>query len=360
MPNCTSNHVTPVGSITAIDNTNWSVPASTNFATGPFATDLYNSCNGITPVSLAAANLTTVPTTIIDPNGQVITAYLFADNYFELYINGVLVAVDAIPFTPFNSAVVKFKVSRPYTIAVKLVDWEEHLGIGSEIQSPTVQYHPGDGGFIAQFSDGVVTDASWKAQTFYIAPIQDLSSVIEMPNGLRSTATATTSPTCNANCYGIHYATPSNWAMPSFDDTAWPTASLYTASAVTNDISYTRYASTAWPNASFIWSSNLILDNLVLARKTVSNLDTTSYNLENELMFYPNPAQDNLYLKSNEITTAVAKVLITNCLGTTVLLVEQDNWDASIDLSKLPAGIYFLQAKNREGGTIGTQKIIKK
>ena len=275
MPSCASNHTTPLGTITASDASIWTVPAATNFVIGPYASDLYNTCNNVTPTSLATANLSGVPTTIIDAGGDVITAYIFSDNFFEMYINGVLVGVDPIPFTPFNSSVIKFKVLRPYTVAVKLVDWEERLGLGSEIQSPTSLYHPGDGGFIAQFSDGTVTDATWKVQTYYIAPIENLSSVVELANGTRSTTTSNTAPTCNGNCYGIHYAMPSNWNVASYSDSAWPTATIYTPTAVTNDISYTRFATTAWPSASFIWSSNLILDNLVLARKTVAVLANT-------------------------------------------------------------------------------------
>lgn len=278
MPNCASNHTTPIGTITATDATIWTVPAATSFSVGPYASDLYNPCNNVIPTSLATANLTSVPTTVIDAGGDVITAYIFSDNYFEMYINGILVGVDAIPFTPFNSAVIKFKVSRPYTIAVKLVDWEERVGLGSEIKSPTILYHAGDGGFIAQFSDGTVTDASWKVQTYYIAPIENLSSVVELSNGTRSTATSTVTPGCNANCYGIHYAIPSNWNSDSYSTSAWPNASLYVPTAVTNDVSYTRFATTAWPTASFIWSSNLILDNLVLARKTVASLSTSQLN----------------------------------------------------------------------------------
>ena len=53
---------------------------------------------------------------------------MIADNYFELYINGRLIGVDATPFTPFNSHVVRFRVKRPYTIAVLAQDWEDKLG----------------------------------------------------------------------------------------------------------------------------------------------------------------------------------------------------------------------------------------
>ena len=299
MPNCASNHTTPLGTITATDATVWTVPAATSFSTGPFASDLYNPCNNITPTSLATANLSGVPTTIIDAGGDVITAYIFSDNFFEMYINGVLVGVDAIPFTPFNSAVVKFKVSRPYTVAVKLVDWEERVGLGSEIQSTTSLYHPGDGGFIAQFSDGTVTDATWKVQTYYIAPIENLSSVVELANGTRSTATSTVTPACNGNCYGIHYPMPTNWNVASYSDSGWPSATIYTPTAVTNDVSYTRFATTAWPNASFIWSSNLILDNLVLARKTVSSLPVNEVKAKSSFQI-SNPFSNQIQITSSE------------------------------------------------------------
>ena len=104
MPNCPSNHKTPLGTITSSDGKNWVVPAENNFQTALKLADLHNSCNGVTPANLAAANLSNVPVVEIDPGGELITGYLFADNYFELYINGVLVGVDAVPFTPFNSA----------------------------------------------------------------------------------------------------------------------------------------------------------------------------------------------------------------------------------------------------------------
>ena len=190
-PGCTGSRVTALGTIRASDGTQWTVPAATEFVGGPRLPDLYNQCSGVMPANLGAVNLDTLPIVVIDSSGEVVTAYMLGDNYWELYINGVLVGVDPVPYTPFNSCVVRFKVSRPYTVAVKLVDWEENLGMGTEMNNG-VLYHPGDGGFIAQFSDGTVTNSSWKAQTFYIAPLENSALVNVLADGTRSTASAST------------------------------------------------------------------------------------------------------------------------------------------------------------------------
>lgn len=270
-PGCAGGRITAVGTINSTDGKAWVVPAETNFTSATRLPDLYNQCSGVMPANIGAVNLNSLPVKVIDNAGDTITAYIFGDNYFELYINGVLVGVDPVPYTPFNSCVVKFKVSRPYTIAVKLVDWEENMGVGTENNNGNL-YHAGDGGFIAQFSDGTVTDDSWKAQTFYIAPIQNLSTVVELPDSTRSSATASTSPSCNGACYGIHYTVPSTWNTAAFNDQAWPHATTYTAATVgVNFPAYTNFSG-VWNNAKFIWSSNLILDNLVLIRKTVGSV----------------------------------------------------------------------------------------
>lgn len=345
MPGCASNHITPLGTITSTDSKIWVVPAETQFQTGPFASDLHNTCNQVAPVNLAAANLSNVPITEIDVNGEVITGFLFADNYFELYINGVLVGVDAVPFTPFNSSVVKFRVSRPYTIAVKLVDWEEHPGLGSEIQAGD-SYHPGDGGFIAQFSDGTVTNANWKAQTFYIAPLQNVNDVQELPNGTRSSANATLTPTFNQNCFAVHYPIPSDWNSVSFQDGGWPQASLYTAAQVTNQPAYTNFANSAWGSASFIWSSNLILDNLVLARFTVPALTDVS-NIQkyaNHFRIQSNPAlkEFSIMNEANGSKPLVAQSLrIISSTG--IQMVGIKNPSEKTDIHSIPSGIYFVQ-----------------
>ncbi len=267
---CSGSRVSAVGTITSVDGkTSWTVPAENQFTTGTKATDLYNDCTGIKLSDITQLDKTKIPTTIIDSDGTVITAYIFADNYFELYVNGTLIGVDAVPYTPFNSSVLQFQVKKPYTIAIKLIDWEENLGVGTEANSGS-SYYSGDGGMIAYFSDGTKTDATWKAQTFYIAPLTDVNTVAEKADGTRSSANASSQTSCNGNCYALHWPIPSSWNSKSFDDSGWPAATLYSTATVgvDNKVAYTNFAST-WSTASFIWSSNLVLDNLVLVRKTV-------------------------------------------------------------------------------------------
>ncbi|MDO6806757.1 hypothetical protein Q4595_30135, partial [Wenyingzhuangia sp. 1_MG-2023] len=76
------------------------VPAEVQYDERYFAADLYNECSGVTPRSLAELSVEDVAVVSIDPDGEVVTGYIFADNYFELYVNGQLVAVDPVPFTP--------------------------------------------------------------------------------------------------------------------------------------------------------------------------------------------------------------------------------------------------------------------
>ena len=109
------------------------MPTANNFQTAPKLPDLYNECSGVTPKDLSEVDLNKVPIVEIDKDGEVVTGFMVADNYFELYINGKLIGVDATPFTPFNSHVVRFRVKRPYTIAVLAQDWEDKLGLGMEV-----------------------------------------------------------------------------------------------------------------------------------------------------------------------------------------------------------------------------------
>lgn len=345
-PGCAGSRISGVGTITSTDSKVWTIPSATNYTSGLYLPDLYNQCNSVTPANIGAVNLAAVPTTIIDTGGIVITGYIFGDNYYELYINGILVGVDPVPYTPFNSSVVKFKVNYPYTIAVKLVDWEENLGVGTELNGGN-PYHSGDGGFIASFSDGTVTDGNWKAQTYYIAPVQDLSTIIELADSTRSSSTALTTTTCNTGCYAVHYTVPSAWNTSAFDDSHWPNATVFSSATVGISMipAFTNFP-TLWSSASFIWSSNLILDNEVIVRHTVSA--PTSINnindLEKNIQIFPNPTEYNFSLTLNGIKDKdIQSISIYSLIGE--LIYKTDYNKQNIDIRNLSKGTYFVKIK---------------
>jgi hypothetical protein len=266
-----------VGQIKSEDGKVWTVPAATSFETGTKASDLYNQCDGDVLHSTSQLQLDKVP--VVDVGGtETFTAYLFADNYFELFVNGKLIAVDPVVFNPFNSSVVRFKAERPFTVAVKMVDWEETLGIGVEYNRGT-NLHAGDGGFVAQIQDAdgktiAITDNSWKAQTFYTAPIADRSCLVVDGQTRDSSACNDQSLKSAASTSAAHWETPKNWASPDFDDSAWPAATTFTnrTVGVNNKRAYTNFTDlfdAKDADAQFIWSSNLVLDNLVLLRTAV-------------------------------------------------------------------------------------------
>lgn len=271
------SRVSAVGSIGSEDGKVWTVPAETYFKTAVKAADLYNECTGHTPAKLSDVDMAAIP--VMDAGGsEEFAAYIFADNYFELYVNGKLIAVDAVPFTPFNASVVRFKATRPVTVAMKLVDWEENLGLGSESNRGKA-FHPGDGGLVMHIKDAagktaLLTDGSWRAQTFYTAPLKD-RACLKVVAQVRDSAACDMAGSDDASGYsGAHWTIPDHWAAPGFDDSAWPMATTYTNETVGVEnkpayMNFTEVFDTPGADAQFIWSSNLNLDNLVLVRKTI-------------------------------------------------------------------------------------------
>lgn len=266
-----------VGTITSEDGKAWTVPAKTHFQSGPKAADLYNGCAGVRPNSMAEIDLSAIP--VIDAGGtETFTAYIFADNYFEMHVNGKLIAVDPVPFTPFNSNVVRFRANRPLTIAIKMVDWEENLGLGSE-RGRGVAYHPGDGGLVAHIKDAAaktvaITDERWRALTTYVSPLKD-RSCLRVSGKARDSANCDASGSDDGTGYSAaHWPIPDGWTTPGFDDSAWPRATVFTNETVGvgNKPAYTHFTDLfddPKADAKFIWSSNLVLDNVVLLRRVV-------------------------------------------------------------------------------------------
>ena len=163
---------------------------------------------------------------------------VYADNWFMLYVNGRLVAVDPIQFTPHNVVSVDFLPEYPITIAVLAkdnADPKTGLEYGSSI---------GDGGFILKFADGTVTNASWKAKSFFHGPI----------NGDTRKPQVKQEPL------------PANWWAVDFDDSTWMNAKEYTVEEVDPK---QPYFENDFEGAKFIWTDDLALDNTIIFRAKI-------------------------------------------------------------------------------------------
>lgn len=163
---------------------------------------------------------------------------VYADNWFMLYVNARLVAVDPIQFTPHNVVSVDFLPEYPMTIAVLAkdnADPKTGLEYGSSI---------GDGGFILKFADGTVTNAAWKAKSFFYGPV----------NG------------DTANPQVRQEPLPANWWAVDFDDSSWKQAKEYAVEEVDPK---QPYFENDFEGAKFIWTDDLALDNTIIFRTKV-------------------------------------------------------------------------------------------
>jgi hypothetical protein len=184
-------------------------------------------------------------------------------------VNGTYVCRDALRFVPFNSHVVRFHASFPLTIAVRLADGEESLGVG--VESPN---RVGDAGFIARFVDAsgklvAQTDAGWRCRPVYVAPLDGPGCLAGF-----DTSACATKPACVANgaidtCQAAHYPVDPAWAAGAYDASGWLAAKVYTAADVGPKTAFTS-ESARFSGASFIWSANLFVDDEVLCRTTVA------------------------------------------------------------------------------------------
>lgn len=178
-------------------------------------------------------------TGLIKPNiNDTMKLNVYADNWFMLYVNGRLVAVDPIEFTPHNVVSVDFLPEYPMNIAVLVkdnADPKTGLEYGSSI---------GDGGFILKFGDGTVTDATWKAKCFFHGPV----------NGDTKNPRVTTAPL------------PDRWWESDFDDSQWPQAREFTVKEVDPK---QPYFESDFERSAFIWTSDLALDNTVIFRTRI-------------------------------------------------------------------------------------------
>ncbi|MBE7494309.1 MAG: YHYH protein [Verrucomicrobiaceae bacterium] len=179
------------------------------------------------------------PPGLVKPSiADTIKLNVYADNWFMLYVNGRLVAVDSIQFTPHNVVSVDFLPEYPMTIAALAkdnADPKTGMEYGTSI---------GDAGLCIKFADGTVTNATWKAKNFFHGPVN--------------------SDTANPKV--IQEPLPANWWATDFDDSTWKNAKEYTVEEVDPK---QPYFDNDFEGAKFIWTDDIALDNTVIFRTKV-------------------------------------------------------------------------------------------
>lgn len=169
---------------------------------------------------------------------------VYADNWFVLYINGRLTAVDSIVFTPHNVISVDILPEYPMTIAVMAkdnADPQTGLEYGDRI---------GDGGFAIKFGDGTVSNATWKAKSFFKGPLKGDATHPKVE----------------------HTPIPENWWAVDFDDRTWGQAREFSEERVNPK---EPFYGADFKGAKFIWSDDLDLDNTVIFRRRVEKPEWT-------------------------------------------------------------------------------------
>ena len=184
------------------------------------------------------------------------TADVWADNWFSLTVNGVLVGEDSVPISTersFNAETISFVASYPLTIALMSKDYVETPS-GLEYTG-TDRQQIGDGGIIAQIKETVTgqtvaaTSTQWRGLVIQRAPLNP---------------ECVASPQPDVDCAFEASEAPALWMRSGFDDSGWLTATEYSAAEVGTKEGYDLVAWDA--TARLIWASSLTQDNTILWR----------------------------------------------------------------------------------------------
>jgi hypothetical protein len=193
-----------------------------------------------------------------------VTAEIWVDNWFSLYVNGENVGEDSVPITTersFNAEKITFTADMPMTIGIMAKDFKENES-GLEYIG-TNRQQTGDGGMIAQFRDDAtgeviaVSDDAMKCLVVQHAPVD------------RSCAKESDPVAGVGACAFEMTDTPDDWADSEFDDNAWPHAVEHTVREVSPKQGYDEIK---WDAAAqLVWSDDLVLDNTLLCRMNIAH-----------------------------------------------------------------------------------------
>lgn len=192
-----------------------------------------------------------------------LTADIWVDNWFEMYVDGKKVIEDSVSITTersFNAETVTFSVDLPAAIAILAKDFKEN-DTGLEYIG-TGRQQMGDGGLIMQIKNAdtgeivAITNEAARCLVVHRAPLD--ASCADENNPMAG----------KGACAFEETAIPADWTSPDFDDSLWPAATEYSEQTVRPKDGYDEIT---WDDsARLIWSNDLVRDNTLLCRLTVN------------------------------------------------------------------------------------------
>ncbi len=192
---------------------------------------------------------------------ETFSADVWADNWFELRVDGRQVAEDSVPITTersFNAESFTFEAEPPFVLGLVAKDFKEN-DTGLEYIG-TRRQQMGDGGVILQIRNAsgqteVVSNDNWQCLVIHTAPLD-------------KSCESARDPVAGEGACGFDATDePDGWDNAGFDASAWPSATVHTARAVDPKDGYDRISWDA--SAEFIWGPDLEQANTVLCRLEV-------------------------------------------------------------------------------------------
>lgn len=207
------------------------------------------------------ASLALLATSALPVSAETLSADVWADNWFEMRIDGTQVAEDSVSITTersFNAESFTFEAERPFVIGLVAKDFKEN-DTGLEYIGSNRQ-QMGDGGVILQIVDATgetvaVSDNGWQCLVIHSAPLDKSCERSSNPVAGEWACTFETSEE------------PAGWDTADFDASDWPQADVYSVREVGPKDGYDQIN---WVDgAELIWGPDLEQSNTVLCRLTV-------------------------------------------------------------------------------------------
>lgn len=189
------------------------------------------------------------------------SADVWADNWFEMRIDGETVAVDSVPITTersFNAESFQFDAAPPFVVGLVARDFIEN-DTGLEYIG-TRRQQMGDGGVILQIRDEAgevvaVSNDAWHCLVIHTAPLD------------RNCERENNPVAGQGSCTFESIDPPEGWDHAGFDASGWVAANVYSEREVDPKEGYDEIQ---WSDAAqLIWGPDLEQSNTVLCRLVV-------------------------------------------------------------------------------------------